>query len=114
MMLSLIKKVHCPKILLAIFLFLFNSFSAFGENFTEADSAKLKKDMEKVFNDSKAFSRGEKRKFKKFGLLRKCQKGYKLGIARCYKPCKEGFKGIGPSCWKLCKKGYRDMGTYLP
>tara|TARA_Y100001954_G_scaffold231711_1_gene281646 strand:- start:5700 stop:7499 length:1800 start_codon:yes stop_codon:yes gene_type:complete len=98
------------KTFLVLPLFLFFPFSVFSEGFTEADSAKLKKDMEKVFNDSKVFSSAEKRKFKKFGLLRKCQKGYKLGIGRCYKPCKEGFKGIGPSCWKLCKKGYRDMG----
>ena len=91
-------------------LFLLNSFSSFAGNFTEADSVKLKKDMEKVFNDSKAFSRSEKKKFKKFGLMRKCQKGFKLGIGRCYKPCKEGFKGVGPSCWQLCKKGFRDMG----
>ena len=55
-------------------------------------------------------SRGEKRKFKRFGLLPKCQKGFKLGIARCYKPCKKGFKGVGASCWEVCKKGFRDLG----
>ena len=36
----------------------------------------------------------EKRKILKDYLLPKCQKGFKLGIARCYKPCK-GFKGVG-------------------
>ncbi|MEE2743477.1 MAG: cellulase family glycosylhydrolase, partial [Bdellovibrionota bacterium] len=94
-----------------VFIFLsLCSFPVLGDNFSESDSAKLKKDMEKVFNDSKVFSGSERKKFKKFGLMPKCQKGFKLGIARCYKPCKEGFKGVGPLCWQKCKKGFRDLG----
>ncbi|MDC0254775.1 hypothetical protein OAK75_07750, partial [Bacteriovoracales bacterium] len=67
------------RIFLVMIFLSFCSFPVFGDNFSESDSIKLKKDMEKVFNDSKAFSRSERKKFKKFGLMPKCQKGFKLG-----------------------------------
>ena len=100
------------KIFLRIFVIsiCFSSFPLFSDNLSKVDSEKLKINLVKIINESKIFKGSEKQKFKNFGLMPKCQKGFKFEIGLCYRPCKKGFKGAGPLCWKQCKKGFRDLG----
>ena len=66
-----------------------------------------------VFSQSKSESSESlyKKRIEQFGILPKCQKGYRFRIGFCYKPCPKGFKGIGRLCFQHCKEGHRDLGA---